>query len=64
MDLVCDISGHRNWGVPGKLWVELKVISAGVYDRDVKAAEKKLVKTIRDECELDEHLGGVLLLTA
>ena len=43
-DLVADISGKTNWGVVGKLWIELKVFSVGIFEREVKKEKKKSKK--------------------
>ena len=45
-DLMGDFCGAANWGVPGKVWVELKLFSAVGFEAAVDKTKKELGKTL------------------
>ena len=64
-DLLCSFTaGRKNYGVTGKLWIELKVVSAHRFDEDVAAWKNQLQLALPEEHERDCDLNGVLLLVA
>ena len=64
-DLVCCFNpGKKNFGVEGKLWVELKVWGEARFDDELAEWKEKLSKELRKEQGRDCNLGGVLLLAA
>ena len=54
----------KNFGVVGKLWVEIKVVSARRFEEDVEKWQKDLQLALPQERQRDPDLGGVLLLVA
>ena len=63
-DLLCDFSRPENFSVPGRLWVELKVMGASRDAADVDDFKKDLSRTFVKLTKLDASIGGVLLLLA
>ena len=65
LDLLCSFSpGKKNYGVGGKVWVELKVWSAHLFDDELENWKTKLEAELPQEQALDSTLKGVLLLAA
>jgi len=63
-DLVGDFTGKKNYGVTGRVWVELKVFEAAAFSERVDAATDWLEEVLPREARKDPHLGAVLLLAA
>ena len=61
-DMLGDFSGNRNFGISGKVWVELKVFSAGLFEAEVEQTKACLVTTLGQQSKRVAGLGGVLLL--
>ena len=63
-DLLGDFSGAKNFGVVGKLWVELKVLDATSWASEVERARSSLETLLQRESAQNVNLGGVLFLAA
>ena len=63
-DLLCDFATEKNFGVPGLLWVALKVVGANRFAAEVPKIQKELRKQFAKVLEQDGSIGGVLLLVA
>ena len=63
-DLLGDFSGPKNFGVKGRLWVELKVFGCDVFEERVQEAREKLLPTLEREKSKGDGLAGVLLVAA
>jgi len=64
LDLLGDFGVRRNFGVLGRVWVELKVFSEARFDLEVKEWKEKLGVCLDTENQRDPTLQGVLLLAA
>jgi len=64
LDLVGDFGVRQNFGVQGRVWVELKVFSDATFKKEVEKWKAKLVPSLDTECERDSTLKAVLLLAA
>ena len=65
LDLLCSFSpGKKNYGVEGRVWVELKVWSEHLFDEELENWRTKLETELPQEQALDSTLKGVLLLAA
>ena len=42
LDLVGDFSSSRNWGITGKVWIELKAFTCATFDFSLGLEEKKV----------------------
>jgi hypothetical protein len=62
--LCCFHAGSKNYGVAGKLWVEIKVVTARRFDEDVATWRAQLEVALHTEHARDPDLQGVLLLVA
>lgn len=63
-DMLGDFCGDQNWGVTGRVWVELKVYSATSFGDSVQKAKDELETGLREERPADPSLGAALLLAA
>lgn len=63
-DLICYLFEGKKIGIEGRLWVELKVFSAGSCKSSMDKAEKVLKVGLGKLRKKDQTLGGVLLLVA
>jgi hypothetical protein len=61
-DLLADFSTQRNFGVTGRVWIELKVFGVSSFSRQVTDARKHLEETLVKVG--DTTVGAVLLLVA
>ena len=65
LDLVCTFApGKKNYGVEGRLWVELKVWSEDLFPHELDRWQTKLEEELPQEQARDSTLQGVLLLAA
>ena len=64
LDLICDFSTKRDYGIPGRLWVELKFFSAAGLAQKISSEETKLSKVFPQVQRADSTIEGVLLLVA
>lgn len=63
-DLLCDFSTDQSFGVKGRLWVELKQLSAATFASQVANIKEHLEEKFPKVHRLDSSVGGVLLLAA
>jgi len=63
-DLQGDFSTSRDFGVKGRLWIELKVFSEATFEAEVRTCQKQLAEDLKLEKQRDSTLGGVLLLAS
>ena len=63
-DVFADFSTSRNFGVKGRLWLELKVLADSTWDTELAYCKKELEAKWAKEQKKDSTLGGVLLLAA
>ena len=63
-DLLADFGTSRNFGVQGRLWVELKVFSQASFDKEVGDFKEELAQGLPTQRRRDSSLEGVLLLAA
>ena len=64
LDLVGDFGARQNFGVVGRVWVELKVWSERTYEKEAQKWKEKLEAGLVAESRRDPTLQGVLLLAA
>ena len=64
LDLLADFSTSKNFGVQGRLWVELKVLAAATFEAEFAKCKETLEELFAKEEKKDKSLGGVLLLAA
>jgi hypothetical protein len=64
LDLVGDFSGSRNFGVLGRVWIELKTWSATGFERSLKDQRDYLPTVLSEVQKRDKSIGAVLLLCA
>ena len=64
LDLLADFSTAKNFGVNGRLWVELKVLSSSTFESEMAKYRTELEEHFAKESRSDASLGGVLLLAA
>lgn len=64
LDLLGDFGVRQNFGVLGRVWVELKLFSEARFDKEVKEWRDKLEVCLGQENQRDPTLQGVLLLAA
>ena len=64
-DLLGDFGvAEQNWGVTGRVWVELKVYSEGTFEKWVAIEKQKLAVDFSKKNRADATLQGVMLLAA
>jgi hypothetical protein len=63
-DLLGDFSLERNFGVGGRVWVELKVISAHHFNSQLQSYQAKLEQQLAKVNEADPTVEAVLLVAA
>ena len=64
LDLIGDFSTSENFGVEGRVWIELKVFSEARFAQEVAKAKAELQIALARERKHDKTLGAVLLLAA
>ena len=64
LDLVGDFGPRRDFGVTGRVWVELKVFSDATFAKEVEHWKTQLEANLVTESGRDASLQAVLLLTA
>ena len=64
LDLVGDFSTSRNFGVSGRVWVELKTAGKKRFQKDAKAMQTTVKTEFASLRRRDRSFGGVLLLVA
>jgi hypothetical protein len=64
LDLIGDFGGKMDFGIAGRVWVELKVFSDATFDRLVRQWKSKLGAGLVTENTRDTSLQGVMLLAA
>ena len=62
LDLLGDFSGPVEFGVEGRLWVELKVLSAATFARSLHQQESLLPALLEKAQSADTSIGAVLLV--
>jgi len=63
-DLLGDFHSKASVKVEGRVWVELKVLSEGSFEKQVEKLRPLLVEGLARERERDATLGGIMLLAA
>ena len=64
LDLLADFCTSKNFGVEGRLWVELKVLAESTFETEFASCQEELEERLAKEEKKDATLGGVLLLAA
>ena len=64
LDLIGDFSERRNFGVRGRVWVEVKCFSEARYDEEVAKWKRRLAGELETEHRRDPSLQAVMLLAA
>lgn len=64
LDLVADFSTIKNFGVAGKLWVELKIFGKAEFEKRCEDARQTLLQEFGILQRRDGNFGGVILLAA
>ena len=64
LDLLADFSTAKNFGVTGRVWVELKVLGSSTFESELAKYREELEEAFAKEGNNDASLGGVLLLAA
>lgn len=64
LDLVGDFGLKNNFGIQGRVWVELKVVWEGQFAKTVREQKTVLAEGLATESVRDPTLQGVLLLAA
>ena len=62
--MFADFCTSKNFGVNGRLWLELKVFAGATWDQELANCKKELEDSWGNERSKDASLGGVLLLAA
>ena len=63
-DLLGDFGTAKNFGVTGRVWVELKVHADGAFESEVARCKQELAAALPQERDRDPSLQGVLLVVA
>ena len=63
-DLLADFSTTKNFGVQGRLWVELKVLGQAGWNKELENCKQEMEAALARERQRDATLGGALLLAA
>ena len=61
-DLLADFSTHRNFGISGRVWIELKVMAGINFSQSLDAAQESLRTKLATEANRDSTIGGAMLL--
>lgn len=63
-DLLGDFNGPKNYGVANKIWVEIKVYTAYLFESELGKTKTYLAELLPSVVQRDPSIGGVMILAA